>query len=142
MADVAANTDEKKTGDNAIDAENAVSINDQNSAKLVKADTDNVDDAYAAVQAHGDVVVDAATDKRLLRKIDRYILPIMCLVYGMYAWICEQNSMQQNASLRYLGITWTRPLCRIPVSWASPKTSIFKGTTISGLVPSFTLAIL
>lgn len=94
MADVAANTDEKKTGDTAIDAEHAVSINDQNSAKLVKADTDNVDDAYAAVQSHGDVVVDAATDKRLLRKIDRYILPIMCLVYGMYEWICEQNWMQ------------------------------------------------
>jgi ACS family allantoate permease-like MFS transporter len=91
MADVAANTDEKKTGNNAIDAENAASINDQNSAKLVKADTDNVDEAYAAVQGHGDVVVDAATDKRLLRKIDRYILPIMCLVYGMYAWICDRT---------------------------------------------------
>lgn len=80
----AATTDEKVTGDNSIHAGKAISINDRNSAELVKADTDNVDAAYAAVGAHEDLVVDAATDKRLLRKIDRYILPIMCLVYGMY----------------------------------------------------------
>lgn len=80
----AATTDEKVAGDNSIHAGKAISINDRNSAELVKADTENVDAAYAAVGAHEDLVVDAATDKRLLRKIDRYILPIMCLVYGMY----------------------------------------------------------
>ena len=84
MADVATATEDKKTGDNATDTEKVVSISDQNSAELVKTNIDNVDEAYAAFQGHGDIIVDAATDRRLLRKIDRYILPVMCLVYGMY----------------------------------------------------------
>jgi MFS transporter, ACS family, allantoate permease len=79
MADVATSEDRK----NAADAEKVMSINDQNCVEIIKTATDNVDEAYAAFQGHEEVVVDAATDKRLLRKIDRYILPVMCLIYGL-----------------------------------------------------------
>ncbi|OJJ45187.1 hypothetical protein ASPZODRAFT_69492 [Penicilliopsis zonata CBS 506.65] len=77
MADIAAVPEDRKTG------EKAGSIHEQGSVELVKGDTDDVDEAFAVFQGHQEVVVDAATDKRLLRKIDRYILPVMCLIYGM-----------------------------------------------------------
>ena len=73
-------------GDTPAAVDSPTPIDDEHgSKKLTKADAENVDEAYAAFQAHGDVVVDAATDKRLLRTIDRHILPIMCVIYGMYA---------------------------------------------------------
>ncbi|KAH8878618.1 MFS general substrate transporter [Thozetella sp. PMI_491] len=57
--------------------------NGRNSKELVKSSTDNLDEACSAFQGRGGTLIDDATDKRLLRKIDRYILPIMCLIYGM-----------------------------------------------------------
>lgn len=79
-----ATTDSKMTEKHVADVGKVPSLDDQNAAKLVEFDTNNVDAAFAAIQGYESIVVDAATDKRLLRRIDRRILPIMCLIYGMY----------------------------------------------------------
>lgn len=83
MADPASTTENKKMADDAVNMGATTPVVDEADTKLGKADAANVDEAYAAFQNHGDVVVDAATDKRLLRTIDRHILPIMCVIYGM-----------------------------------------------------------
>lgn len=77
---MASSHENKEIGDNATTLDSSMPISDD---KVAKADAGNVDEAYAAVQGYGDVVVDAATDRRLLRTIDRHILPIMCVIYGM-----------------------------------------------------------
>ncbi|CAK9436365.1 uncharacterized protein LODBEIA_P09230 [Lodderomyces beijingensis] len=45
--------------------------------------TNNVDSAmkYALEHQGEDIVIDDATNKRLLRKIDTFLLPVMCLLY-------------------------------------------------------------
>ena len=83
MAEIIA-TDKKVSDNTAADMRKDLSMDDLNAAELVKADKKNVDEAFAAFQGYGDIVVDEATDKRLLRRIDKRILPIMCLIYGMY----------------------------------------------------------
>lgn len=77
-------TDKKMTDETVADMGKVSSLDDHNAAKFVEFDIHKVDEAFAAFQGHEPIIVDEATDKRLLRKIDRYILPIMCLVYGMY----------------------------------------------------------
>lgn len=61
----------------------AFSMDDTNAVELLKGGTHNVDEAFAVFQGRETIIVDDATDKRLLRKIDRRILPVMCLIYGM-----------------------------------------------------------
>lgn len=53
------------------------------SEKLVKHSHD-ADEALKAVQGHegGAVVIDEETNRRILRKIDFNLIPIMCVVYG------------------------------------------------------------
>lgn len=77
---MASSTENRDISDNATTLESTMPTHDD---KVAKAADGNVDEAYAAVQGYGDVVVDAATDRRLLRTIDRHILPIMCVIYGM-----------------------------------------------------------
>lgn len=74
----------KSTDDTAADVEKIPSVDDTNATELVKSSPKHVDEAFIAFQGHEDIVVDEATDKRLLRRIDRRILPIMCIIYGMY----------------------------------------------------------
>ena len=41
------------------------------------------DEAMNAIEGHEKLHVDEATNKRLLRKIDWNIMPLMCVVYGL-----------------------------------------------------------
>ncbi|KAF2753786.1 membrane transporter [Pseudovirgaria hyperparasitica] len=64
------------------------SITTANVAKVeqdILAHANDADAAYDALKAYGGQVIalDAATNKRLLRRIDMFIMPIMCLVYGL-----------------------------------------------------------
>jgi hypothetical protein len=82
MAEIST-THDPMTEKTVADVEKISSLDGQDGAKFVEFDAHKVDEAFAAFQGHESIIVDEATNKRLLRKIDRRILPIMCLIYGM-----------------------------------------------------------
>lgn len=84
MAEITIPTDPKMAEKTVPDIEQTSSLHDQNATKFVEFDTHDVDEAFAAFQGYDAIIVDKATDKRLLRRIDQRILPIMCLIYGMF----------------------------------------------------------
>jgi ACS family allantoate permease-like MFS transporter len=43
----------------------------------------DADEAMVAVSALGNVEIDDATNKRLLRRIDMRLMPLLCLVYAL-----------------------------------------------------------
>jgi hypothetical protein len=77
MADTVISEDEK-VQITAADAEKTTSVDYGKTAVIT-----DVDEAFAAFEGNETLEVDEATSKRLLAKIDRRILPILCLVYGM-----------------------------------------------------------
>ena len=46
-------------------------------------DADEAMNAFAGLEAGETLVLDEATNKRILRRIDLHIMPIMCIVYAM-----------------------------------------------------------
>ncbi|KAF2859504.1 putative MFS allantoate transporter [Piedraia hortae CBS 480.64] len=88
------------------------------------------DEALQAIQGES-ILLDEATNKRLLRKIDRHLMPMMCIVYGMnyldktsmsYASIMglrtdihlKGSNYQWLSSLFYFGyIAWEYPTNRL-----------------------------
>lgn len=100
--------------------------------KLLKHSHDADEAMKAFVGREGQVItIDKATDRRLLRTIDRHLMPIMCLVYGMnyldkttlsYASIMGikkdiglvGNDYQWLGSLFYFGyLGWEYPTSRL-----------------------------
>lgn len=66
------------------------------SEKLLKHSHD-ADEALKAVQGHegGPVVIDEETNRRILRRIDFNLIPIMCVVYGKEA--CDRRTSRLYA---------------------------------------------
>lgn len=50
---------------------------------LKHADSNDADEAFKIFQAGETIVLTPEDEKRLLRKIDLHILPLLCLVYGL-----------------------------------------------------------
>ena len=50
---------------------------------LKHADSNDADEAFKIIQAGETIVLTKEDEKRLLRKIDLHILPMLCLVYGL-----------------------------------------------------------
>jgi len=69
---------EEKAEPNAVEAAERLSVGNVKTIGLGDAD-----EALAAFAGHESIEVDEATNKRILRKIDRRILPILCVVYGL-----------------------------------------------------------
>lgn len=67
----------EKTSHLAADIECMPTTNSANASEIIKVNRRDADEALAAFEGHEAVVVDEATNKRLLRRIDRRILPIM-----------------------------------------------------------------
>jgi ACS family allantoate permease-like MFS transporter len=78
----------------SVDVEKDASIPDEIAKVLgtesaipeqILAHSHDADEALKAFASHqGEVIhIDEATNKRLLRRIDLYMMPIMCLVYGL-----------------------------------------------------------
>ena len=95
MAEITASVN-KPADNTAAEIGKSVSLDDLHAAELVKANPNNVDEAFAAFQGDGSIIVDEATDKRILRKIDKRILPIMCIIYGMYDDLIEDDWQTGN----------------------------------------------
>lgn len=70
---------EKKDNSEVIDREDGIGSDQFNKHKL------DADVALTALQNREGppLVLDEATNRRLLRKIDWHLLPIMCFVYGL-----------------------------------------------------------
>lgn len=47
------------------------------------ADSNDADEAFKVIQAGETIVLTKEDEKRLLRKIDLHIMPLLCLVYGL-----------------------------------------------------------
>lgn len=79
------------------------------------------DEAMKAVEElHGEVVeIDEATNKRLLKAIDRHLMPIMCMVYAMN----YLDSMWFTLFLLYMCVCQElingdqKPPYHMPMSW-------------------------
>lgn len=102
----------EKIADTTADIERTPTRNSNTASEILKVNRHDADEALAAFEAHENVVVDEATSKRLLRRIDRRILPIMCVVYGMnfldkttlsYA---SKSSPYRRESLSHLQASW------------------------------------
>lgn len=86
-----------------------------NDYKLVKHTTDADEAMKAFEQMHGeDIVLDEATNRRLVRTIDWHIMPVMCLVYAMNFL----DSMRRRQEPSSLEADQTQKLpCLMPASW-------------------------
>lgn len=83
-------TGEKEAATQAADANDAPQINpgrvSTESAAAAKKILEHSGDADEAMKAfaNGEIIeVDEATNKRLLRRIDLHMMPLMCVVYGL-----------------------------------------------------------
>lgn len=123
---------EEKAADVAAgDIERIPTAGSNHASEILKHNRHDADEALAAFEGHQSIVVDDATNKRLLRRINRRILPIMCVVYGMnfldkttlsYASIMglredislSGDNYQWLASLFYFGyLAWEWPTVRL-----------------------------
>jgi ACS family allantoate permease-like MFS transporter len=50
---------------------------------LKHADSNDADEALKIIQAGETIILTPQDEKRLLRKIDLHIMPLLCLVYGL-----------------------------------------------------------
>lgn len=62
--------------------------------------TGDVDDAMKYALGHEHVELDEATDRRLVRKIDMYVMPLICLLYAMQFMDKLSNSYASVLGLR------------------------------------------
>lgn len=69
---------DQKVQSTAADTVTTFSVDDGKIAGLADAD-----EALAVFAGQELVEVDEATNKRILRKIDRIVLPMLCIVYGL-----------------------------------------------------------
>lgn len=113
----------------------------------------DADEALKAMIANSDLVLDEATNKRLLRTIDWHLMPIMCVVYGInyldkttisYASIMglrtdlklQGDNYQWLGSMFYFGyLIWEWPtsrlLQRLPLAKYSAFNVVMWGTTLT-----------
>ncbi|ETN45003.1 uncharacterized protein HMPREF1541_09879 [Cyphellophora europaea CBS 101466] len=144
---------DEKAANTATDIEQTPTQQSGVASEILKANKYDADEALAAFEGHENVVVDEATNKRLLRRIDRRILPIMCVIYGMnfldkttlsYASIMglredislSGDNYQWLASLFYFGyLAWEWPtvrlLQRLPIAKYSGFCIIIWGTVLA-----------
>ena len=67
-----------------VDPEKRASLPTANKAsQKVLAHSHDADEAMKAFESGEVIEIDEATNKRLLRTIDRHLLPLMCLIYGL-----------------------------------------------------------
>lgn len=86
--------------------------------ELEKSDLKIDDEAGAlAVQALESGPVDAEASRKVLRKIDMYILPFLCITYGRGS--LETSLQGHQLTMRQVYNSWTRQAWDIPVSSAS-----------------------
>lgn len=69
----------------AVDMEKDTAIRSGSIPEKVLQHSHDADEAMKAFQGHeGEVItIDEATNKRLLRRIDWNLMPIMCVIYGL-----------------------------------------------------------
>lgn len=130
----------------------ASSIHNADAQKILEHGGD-ADEALKAMIANSDLVLDEATNKRLLRKIDWHLMPIMCVVYGInyldkttisYASIMglkadlklRGDNYQWLGSMFYFGyLAWEWPtsrlLQRLPLAKYSAFNVVMWGTTLT-----------
>ena len=75
------------------------------------------DDAIRAVSEGQDLDLDEVSNKRILRKIDRHILPLMCVIYGL--------NYLDKTTLSYAGVMGMQPDIRLTGREFSLLGSIF-----------------
>ena len=75
-------TDKVQEVDSSLDIENNVitTIISPHTGKVVNI-TNDVDEAMKFVDDEKQVEIDAKTNRRILRKIDMCLMPVMCLLY-------------------------------------------------------------
>lgn len=85
------------------------------SKDLVVSNVNDVPDAAAvATAAVSGMTISKEEGSRLVRKIDSWILPLLCITYTIQVRHCVVPSQTAPADLRLTCSSWTRLLSRMP----------------------------
>lgn len=113
-----------------------------------------IDVAYELAQKSKGIVIDEATNKRLLRKIDRYICPLMCIVYAIQFMDKLSNSyasimgIREDLEMTGTMYSWTGTgfylgylVFEFPVAYLLQRVSLTKSVGVFVVAWGFVLAM-